>query len=250
MDSFELSPVVQRSLSDEAAVRLRQAIRRGTLPPGARLVERELAARLGMSRIPIREAMQRLIDEGLVKKIPHRGTFVYTAEAGEIEEISSLRCVLERFVVERVVLRWQPEHEARLRRIVEEMRRHAATRDFEQMYVQDLEFHRVLWEIAEHSLLLEVVSGLRSRINRFLHEAAGAMPPDQLDTYIAKHSQLIGGLMSGDIAAAQEMITDHIIDSKERILAYYATARPPAAASDGASSEPLPPLAPNTEGQG
>jgi DNA-binding GntR family transcriptional regulator len=60
-----LSPVSQRTLSDEAAERLRSAIRDGTLPPGTRLVERELARRLGVSRIPVREAIQQLVEEGL-----------------------------------------------------------------------------------------------------------------------------------------------------------------------------------------
>ena len=100
--AMKLIPVEQRTLGDEAADRLRTAIRSGNLRPGERLVERDLAERLGMSRIPIREAIHRLAEEGLVRKLTHRGTFVYAPTLAEIEEISSLRVVLERFVVERV----------------------------------------------------------------------------------------------------------------------------------------------------
>src|SRR5688500_796944 len=93
---FHLRPVASRNLSDEVVDSLREAIRSGLLPPGVRLVERDIAARLGVSRIPVREAIQRLAEEGLVRKVAHRGTFVYSPSAAEIEQISSLRVVLER----------------------------------------------------------------------------------------------------------------------------------------------------------
>src|SRR5262245_35014455 len=110
----ELDLVVQRTLSDEAADRIRSAIRRGVLAPGDRLVEKNLAEQLGMSRIPIREAIQKLAEESLVKRIPHRGAFVNFLSRTELEEISSLRVVLEQFVVERAISRWKPEYETQL----------------------------------------------------------------------------------------------------------------------------------------
>ncbi|MDQ3250607.1 MAG: GntR family transcriptional regulator [Chloroflexota bacterium] len=217
-----LTPVAQRTLSDEAADRLRIAIRNGELRPGVRLVERTLAERLGMSRIPIREAIQRLAEEGLVRKANHRGTFVYAPTDAEIEEISSLRVVLEIFVAERVIHYWQAAHEARLRQIVDAMRRAATHHDLQQLYEQDYLFHSTLWEIANHNLLLEVVSGLRSRINRFLHEAVEVLSVSQLDMHIASHDALIEVLKSGDVAQARIMFTNHVLDARNRILVYCA----------------------------
>ena len=130
MTEARLKPVSQRTLSDESTDRLRAAIRNGTLAPGARLVEQDLAEMLEVSRIPVREAIQRLVEEGLVNKVPHRGAFVYLPTRKEIEEISSLRVVLESFIVERAIERWQPEHELSLRQIVDEMRTAASQRDF------------------------------------------------------------------------------------------------------------------------
>ena len=69
MNLSELSRVEQRTLCDEAADQLRNTIRNGLLRPGTRLVERNLAERLGMSRIPVREAIQRLVEEGLVEVV-------------------------------------------------------------------------------------------------------------------------------------------------------------------------------------
>jgi DNA-binding GntR family transcriptional regulator len=215
-----LRPVSERTLSDEAAERLRSAIRKGGLPPGTRLVERELAERLGVSRVPIREAIQKLVEEGLVKKIPHRGTFVYAPSREELEEIASLRVVLERFVVERVMAHWQPYHEAYLKEVTQAMRDAASQENHQRVFELDTEFHRVLWEIADHSLLLEVVSDLRSRLSRFLYEATIALPPSELEMHVAGHEDLLMFLKGGDVGIAKDNITEHILVAKDRILTY------------------------------
>jgi DNA-binding GntR family transcriptional regulator len=216
----DLSPLQLTTLGAEVANRLRNAIRTGEFPLGSRLVERELAERLGVSRIPIREAIQQLVEEGLVQKTPHRGTFVHSPTRSEIEEISSLRVLLECFVVERVITNWQPNHEERLRHIVETMRRAAAENDIQRLFEQDYFFHSALWEIANHSLLLEVVSGLRARINRFLGEATALLPASQRQMHIDSHDSMIDIIKKGDIGEAKVEITNHVLGAKIRILTY------------------------------
>ena len=161
-----LSHVPIHTLAHEVANRLREAIRTGELPLGARLVEREIAARLGVSRIPVREAIYELIEEGLVRKTPNRAAVVHSPTRREIEEICSLRVVLECFVVERVIAAWRapgaPAHAAQLAAHVAAMRQAAAADDIHALIEQDYQFHRRLWEIADHALLLEVVTGLRA----------------------------------------------------------------------------------------
>ncbi len=220
MTEQRLKPVTQRTLSDEAAERLRTAIRNGSLPAGTRLIEEEIAKDLEVSRIPVREAIQRLVEEGLVKKVPHRGAFVYLPTANEIEEISSLRVVLEQFIVARAIARWKPEHEAALRRIVAQMRRAAEKRDFRQLYEQDYEFHHRLWMIADHGIVLEVVVGLRSRISRFLFEANSALTAEQLSMHVDSHAHLLDIIKSGDVAAAQAEVAGHVLGAKIRIMTY------------------------------
>ncbi len=228
----ELSPVQLTTLGNEVANRLRNAIRTGEFPLGTRLVERDLAERLGVSRIPVREAIQQLVEEGLVQKTPHRGTFVHIPTRTEIEEISSLRVLLECFVVERALANWQPEHEARLRQIVATMRRAAADNNMQQLFEQDYLFHSVLWELADHALLLEVVSGLRARINRFLGEATAVLPASQRDMHIDSHDHLIDILSTGDIDAAKREIARHVMGAKTRILAHVNFPDSPAPESD------------------
>ncbi len=218
MPVLDLAPVEQRTLSDEAADRIRSAIRNGTLKPGMRLIERELAERLGMSRMPVREAIQSLVEEGLAQKLPHRGAIVYSPTRNEIEEISSLRVLLEQFVAERVIERWQPTYETTLRQIVAAMRQAASRHDLQEVYAQDYQFHLTLWQIANHGMMLEVLSTLRSRISRFLHDANGALTTAELDMHINGHDHLIDALRSGDAGRAKAAFTDHVLGARDRIL--------------------------------
>ncbi len=219
-DDF-LSPIDVQTMADQATERLRNAIQRGSLEPGMQLVERELAQKLGMSRVPVREAIQRLAEEGLVKKTAHRGTVVYLPSSQEIEEITSLRIVLEQFVVERVMERWQPEHEVALQSIVDQLRVAVQTQDRQRMSELDSQFHLKLWQVADHGILLEVVSSLRQRVNRFLFETIRLMHPAELTGAVASHEALLAVLASGDIEAAKREISRHISGAKDRIIAYH-----------------------------
>jgi len=228
----EILPVHTRTLSDEVTDRLREAIRSGVIPPGSRLVEQELAERLGVSRVPVREAIQTLVDEGIVRKAPRRGAYVYLPTQNEIDEVSSLRVVLERFVVERVIANWNAQCEATLREIVDDMRAAKESTDYQRLYAKDYDFHRTLWEIADHSILLEIVASLRSRISRFLYEATSVLPQVDASLHVDSHGHLIDILKSKDVVAAQAEITQHILDAKNRILTYCTLAQSEAGDGD------------------
>jgi DNA-binding GntR family transcriptional regulator len=121
------------------------------------------------------------------------------------------------------VERWQPEYETRLHQIVDEMRQAGKRGDLQQIYELDYDFHFTIWKIADHGLLLEVISSLRSRISRFLYEANGALYDSQADLlsqHINGHDKIVNALMSGNITYAQDVITAHVLGAKERILTY------------------------------
>jgi DNA-binding GntR family transcriptional regulator len=127
---------------------------------------------------------------------------------------------LEQFVVERVMAVWAPEHEAYLRVIVDQMRAAASQNDIQQLYEEDYHFHSTLWTIADHSLLSEVVSGLRSRINRFLFEAAGVLPASEIDSHVNAHDTLIEVLKQENVPLAQAAMTNHVLAARNRIFRY------------------------------
>ena len=215
-----LNKISRRTLADEITDRLRDATRAGQIPLGTRLYENEIAAQMGVSRVPVREAIRCLSAEGLVKTIPHRGTFVYRPTRREFEQIASIRVLLEQFVVERVLARWTPECEARLSHIVNEMEQAARLGHHQVVFELDTEFHETLWEIADHDVLLETVSSLRVRISRFLYEATMAVAPDGLGVHVSGHRKVVDALACGDLDRTREVVRDHILTAKDRVMSY------------------------------
>ncbi len=218
----ELEPIKQsESLSDEVARRLRSAIKGGDFPPGTHLVEQEIAKQLLVSRMPVRIAIQKLIDEGLVIKEPRRGAFVHTFSSKELNEVYSIRVALERLVVQYALSNWSNQVEAELEGIVGQMRQAASAGDRQKGFELDSRFHSILWQLSQHSILIEVVSSLRSRISRFLVEANNVLSPTELNHHVEAHQTLVNVLNKGDIERAKDAIADHILDAHERIKKYY-----------------------------
>lgn len=197
---------------------LRAAIVSGRYEPNARLVERRLAAELGVSHIPIREALARLADEGLVEHRPRRGARVAALTPEDIVELSSLRVLLEQFVVERVQQRLTPAREAELRKTLSSMAQAAKRKDVGRVFALDERFHEQLWAQAEHGMLLELATQLRRRINAFLRAATAALDPDELAEHARSHDVLLDAIASGDPDVARDAMADHIETATARVL--------------------------------
>jgi DNA-binding GntR family transcriptional regulator len=212
-----LDPLPDRSVADAVAGRLREAINTGDYAPGARLVERTLAVQLAVSHIPIREALTRLQEEGLVVRQPRRGARVAELSPTLLEEISSLRAVLEGLVARRVQQRWTPVAEAELRGLVSEMAGAADRTDVTALLALDRRFHERLWQLSEHGILLEVAAQLRGRIARFLAAATRLLEPDELREHAESHRQLVDALAGGDGRAAQRAMRRHVEIAARRI---------------------------------
>jgi DNA-binding GntR family transcriptional regulator len=185
------------------------------------LVEREIAQQLGISRMPVREAIQQLVDEGLAVKEHHKGASVHPYSPQELEEIYSLRVVLEHFVMERVMRFWTPEGKAALEKIARSMAEPAKSGDIHRLYELDNHFHEVLWRMAHHTMLLEAVSGLRARINRFLIEAAQSLSKEDALAYEAMHLRIVAEIDSGKVRRAKAAISEHVMIAKNRIMQHY-----------------------------
>jgi len=212
-----LRPLRETLFADRAAEQIRDAIRHGRYKPGERLVERRLAAELGISHIPIREAFARLEDEGLVERLPRRGARVAVLSLLELEELTSLRTVLEQFVVVRVQERLTPKSEAELRRIVGRMVVAAERHDVERVFDLDRQLHARLWALAEHSILLDVVTHLRARLDALLREATLRRPAAEMQVHAQAHVDLLESIASGDPERARSTMAAHVQDAADRL---------------------------------
>lgn len=210
-------PLPGQSLSDAVAERLRTAIAEGVYAPGDHLVERRLARQFGVSHIPLREALARLVEEGLVIRLPRRGARVASLTPRTLEEVSSLRVVLEQFVVRRLKDRFTPETHAGLQEIVEDMRSAADRHDLVRVHELDQRFHQRLWELTDHALLVEVAAQMRSRMNHFFRAAAASLGPDEVRQHAESHQELLDVIASGNVRAAERAMQRHVQAAAKRI---------------------------------
>jgi DNA-binding GntR family transcriptional regulator len=205
------------SLSDRVTERVRIAIQTGVYRPGTKLVERTIAGQLGVSHIPVREALARLADEGLVERIPRRGARVAELTPVGLAEICSLRIVLEQFVVRRAQERLTPAAEERLRSIAERMLVAADIGSVDALVHLDQEFHGLLWELSDHSLLNEVAAQVRGRVAAFLRAATLSLPAAELREHAKSHIALVDAIAGGNPARAQAEMERHIQIAASRI---------------------------------
>ena len=210
-------PLPDQSLSDAVADRLRTSIWSGVYAPGDRLVERRLARQFGISHIPLREALARLTEEGLVERLPRRGARVASLTPRMLEEVSSLRVVLEQFVVRRLKDRFTPEAHAELQIIVDQMVGAAERHDLVRVHELDQRFHQRLWELTDHALLVELAAQMRSRTSHFYRAAAASLGPDEVRRHATSHQELLDVIASGDARAAERAMQQHVQQAARRI---------------------------------
>jgi DNA-binding GntR family transcriptional regulator len=211
-------PLPDQSLSDAVVDRLRAAIWSGVYAPGDRLVERRLAHEFGISHIPLREALARLTEEGLVERPPRRGARVASLTPQMLEEVSSLRVVLEQFVIRRLKDRFTPDAHAELQAVVDRMVDAAGQPDLVLMHELDQQFHQRLWELTDHALLVELAAQMRSRTAHFFRAAAASLGPDEVRRHADSHQQLLDVIASGDRRAAERAMKQHVEQAAQRIV--------------------------------
>jgi len=153
-----------RTLAHEIAADVRQLIDRGTYEPGAAIRQEEIAARLGVSRIPVREALRLLEQEGVVVVHANRGAFVIEHDAGTVAELFDIRLMLEADLIARACGRVSAATFARLEIISARL---AKTRDRSEWIELDEEFHFAIYAAAERQRTFELARTLRRSLNAY-----------------------------------------------------------------------------------
>lgn len=190
---------------EQITLRLREAITSATLRPGERLQQEELAQRLGVSRMPIREALRRLEAEGLVVMQPYRGAVVAGLSARELREIYEIRMALETLALELGVPHFDA---ARLGALEAILRRMDAERDADGWLVLNAEFHSALYAAAERGLLLEHIGNLRNKSDRYLRLFASRR--DRTRQAQQEHWGILEACRSGDASEAGLRLRRHL----------------------------------------
>lgn len=204
-----LTPVIPKSSAEALHQRIRTAILRGELAAGAQLREVSLAERFGVSRSPLREALSRLEDEGLVTKIAFTGTFVTKVDPITIREIADLRSLLEPHAVTLSLLTLKAEGAKRLRDCLSTLEAAAEERDLLDIVEAHLALHRLFYEASGNATLLESWTGWEAKLR--LHFVADSAHIDSFERISVVHHQLIAAILTEPPARVAEVVRQHVL---------------------------------------
>jgi DNA-binding GntR family transcriptional regulator len=203
------------NLTDRVYRVLKDRILSQQIEVGTRLRDEELAAQLGVSRTPVREALMYLSQEGLVEVYPRSGTRVRTFTEEDIEEIFEVRAALETLAVRKAAGRLGAEQVHRLRTLWEAAERALAKGDAAPALSLDREMHRVILEQSGNRRLKEIMSRINDYVALFRN--LGARTPDHRG-YTAEIPEILRALEQRDVEAAAAALALHIRLAKEQTL--------------------------------
>lgn len=212
----QLQPLDVPNLREHAARQLRNAVLSGSFAPGQSLVETAIADHLGISRAPVREALAELEQEGIVNHIPRRGYFVVDFTDKDIEEIYSLRLLLEIAALLRAVERLTEQDVEELQRIVdnlgEAVRQGVSPK---RIVALDLSFHESILHVADHSRLYTAWYSMRMQTQLLigLTSRTHYNHPEQPKEL---HQRIVDAIRGKDAKQAEAILTEHILDGQER----------------------------------
>jgi phosphonate utilization transcriptional regulator len=216
------------SLSGLVQGELERLILSGELPPGAKLTEMTLAARLGVSRGPLREAFRMLEEAGLLRTEKNRGVFVRDIAIEEAVEIFDLRAAMDELVGRQLAERITPAQLKEVRALVDAMERAVKAEDTRGYHLLNLQFHDRLVEMAGNGKLCAIYRKLIKELSLFrrLNLADGWLMPISA----GEHRGIVKAIASGDPQAAGKAMFDHVMESKDRTVTNHLKRQNPLAA--------------------
>jgi DNA-binding GntR family transcriptional regulator len=201
-------PTTEPALRATVRDRIRLRIVDGTIAPGARLVERNLAAELGVSRVPVREALRDLVAEGYAIDRATRGIAVRAYPDAEVDELFEIRAALEGVLLRRAVAGLPAGGEAALQACLDQTRSDLAAGDLAAAVAGNARFHEVLADVVAGPMLREMLLGIRDRMRWLLRRHDN---PAQIH---AEHSELLAAIVRGDHRHAEELFRQHLSTSR------------------------------------
>lgn len=220
------SHAVRASRADHAYAQLRELIEDQGARPGDALGEVQLAGWLGVSRTPVRQALQRLEAEGLVQRTPRGGFAVAALTVREVEEISGLLELLDGQLVRAAAARLTPRDAERLVECARAMgdAAGAAPPDTTTWDVADQRFHRIVQTAADNHLVADLASQLRRRLHRFWINSASRQ--GRLRDCSQEHADLARALEDGDTAVLDVLVAHHTAHMRAGLLQMLDQASP------------------------
>ncbi|WP_448192425.1 GntR family transcriptional regulator [Azospirillum sp. sgz301742] len=201
---------VQRGATVSAAIYrdLRTDIVSLNRKPGEAISEKQIAETFGVSRTPVREAVLKLADEGLIEIFPQSGTFVSRIPLAALPEAIAIRRVLEEATVRYAAARATGSQIARLRACLELQRERDAAGDFEGFHQADEEFHALLAETAGYPGFWSLIQQVKVQIDRYRRLTLPVQ--GRMGQVVAEHAAVVDAIAGHDADRAAQAITAHL----------------------------------------
>ena len=195
---------------------LRQAILRGELKPGERLMEIQLANKLGVSRTPIREAIRKLELEGLVLMIPRRGAEVAEITEKSLRDVLEVRGALEELAVKLACQKITDAQIAELRAAEKEFEMALQSGDVTVYAEADVKFHDVIYRATDNQRLIQLLFNLREQMYRYRVEYLKR--EEAHETLLVEHKRIIETIANRDMEAAVDAVCKHIDNQVSAVI--------------------------------
>ena len=204
-----------KSVQDIAFEKLRDFILSGRLKPGDPLNTIELSKILGVSRTPIREAINRLKSIGLVEAIPHKGAFVQQLSVKEVIEIYYIRAALSGACARLAVKNLSIKMKQKLLNLCDEMETAVAREEHDLMLKRNMELHRIIYKAAESPRLEALVLQFYSQSDHY--RALGLELPGRYEEICIEHRNIVNALLEDDKDKAEFFSKEHHLNTARRI---------------------------------
>jgi len=195
---------------------IRDAILSGRYQPGQRLIADELAREVGVSRMPVREALHRLEATGLVTLMPHRAAVVNELSESEIIEIYHIRAVLDGLATRQAAPHLTKADYDRLNALLDEMAAAAKAKDLDRVLRVNRDFHQLIWQAAHSPRLHSLLENLYDASQRFRN--ISILLPGRLERLTQEHRRIAQALARGDVNKAERFAIEHHEGTARRLL--------------------------------
>ncbi len=197
----------QPTLADRTLTQLQHAIIGGELRPGSKINEQEIAARFGVSRGPLREALQRLEQRRLVERIPHVGARVATLTEARLNDLYQVRAELEAMACRLAARRIDPEQLAQLHRLLDRQERVFSSQPITE-FQDDIDFHYGIIQASGNQTLIATLTGdLYHQLQMYRYQCSSGRRPLEA---LAQHRAILAAIADGDGELAAMLMRRHI----------------------------------------
>lgn len=195
---------------------LREAIIVGELKPGQRLMEVQLAEKMGVSRTPVREAIRKLELEGLVEMLPRKGAHVAELSVKDIMDVLEVRATLDGLATFLSATRITDDEKKELRHLLDQFINYVEKENLQGSIKKDVEFHDVIYRSSRNDKLIQISNNLREQIQRF--RIVYIKDYSSSRELIREHTEIYEAIIAGNPETAMEAARRHIKNQEETII--------------------------------